>query len=116
MRQKTYPSDMSRERFEHILPILEQARKRTKPRRVDMYEVWCAVLYVLRTGCQWRALPSDFPKWRTVHAYFAKWSECDDEGVSLLERALKKSGWRGPPETGAQHLQQVLDRGRAERQ
>ncbi|MFA1721548.1 IS5 family transposase [Xanthomonas campestris pv. raphani] len=91
MRQKTYPSDMSREQFEHVLPILEQARKRTKPRRVDMYEVWCAVLYVLRTGCQWRALPSDFPKWRTVHSYFAKWSECDDEGMSLLEQALKKS-------------------------
>ncbi|RFF40715.1 IS5/IS1182 family transposase, partial [Xanthomonas nasturtii] len=38
MRQKTYPSDMSREQFAHVLPILEQARKRTKPRRVDLYE------------------------------------------------------------------------------
>jgi len=47
------------------------------------------VLYLLRTGCQWRALPSDFPKWRTVHSYFAKWSEVDAEGVSLLEQALK---------------------------
>lgn len=39
MHQKTYPSDMNREQFEHVLPILDQARKRTKPRRVDMYEV-----------------------------------------------------------------------------
>jgi transposase len=116
MRNKTYPSDMSRERFDLIRPILEQARKRTKPTTVDLYEVWCAVLYLLRTGCQWRALPSDFPKWRTVHSYFAKWSEVDDEGISLLERALKKSGWRGARETGAQHLQRVLDRGRAERE
>ncbi|RMX07513.1 IS5 family transposase [Allofranklinella schreckenbergeri] len=91
MRQRTYPSDISREQFKQILPILEQARKRTKPRTVDLYEVFCAVLYLLRTGCQWRALPSDFPKWRTVYAYFAKWSEVDAEGVSLLERALKKS-------------------------
>ncbi|MFL8011149.1 IS5 family transposase [Xanthomonas vasicola] len=82
---------MRRERFEHTRPILEQARKRTKPATVDMYEVWCAVLYLLPTGCQWRALPSDFPKWRTVHSHFAKWSEVDDEGMSLLERALKKS-------------------------
>jgi hypothetical protein len=60
-------------------------------------------------------LPSDFPKWRTVHSYFAKWSELDEERVSLLERALKKSGWRGPRETGAQGLQHVFDRGRTER-
>lgn len=96
--------------------MLERARKKTKPRTVDLYEVWCAVLYLLRTGCQWRALPSDFPKWRTVHSYFAQWSEPDDAGVSLLQRALKKSGWRGPRETGAQRLQRALDRGRAERE
>ncbi|OLG90462.1 transposase, partial [Xanthomonas oryzae pv. oryzae] len=45
MREKNDPSDVSRERFEQIRPILEQARKRTKPVTVDMYEVWCAVLY-----------------------------------------------------------------------
>jgi len=48
-------------------------------------------LYLLRSGCQWRMLPSDFPKWRTVHSYFAKWSEPDQHGISVLERALKKS-------------------------
>ncbi|CCJ49547.1 IS1408b transposase [Bordetella parapertussis Bpp5] len=116
MRSKKYPSDITRAQFEQISPLLEQARRKTKPRTVDLYEVWCAVLYLLRTGCQWRALPSDFPKWRTVHSYFAQWSEPDDAGVSLLERALKKSGWRGPSATGAQRLQRALDRGRAERE
>lgn len=114
MRIKRYPSDISRDQFEKIQPLLEQARRRTKPRTIDLYEVFCAVLYLLRTGCQWRALPSDFPKWRTVHSYFGKWSELDGNGVSLLEQALKKSGWRGPRETGAQRLQHALDRGRAE--
>jgi Putative transposase of IS4/5 family (DUF4096) len=114
MRTKRYPSDIRRDQFEKIEPLLEQARRKTKPRTVDLYEVFCAVLYLLRTGCQWRALPSDFPKWRTVHSYFAKWSEPDENGVSLLEQALKKSGWRGPREIGAQRLQHVLDRGRAE--
>ena len=116
MRSKKYPSDISREQFAVILPMLESVRRKTKPRTVDLYEVFCAVLYLLRSGCQWRALPSDFPKWRTVHSYFAKWSEPDEDGVSVLERALKKSGWRGPRETGAQRLQYVLDRGRAERE
>ncbi|MFT4048096.1 MAG: transposase, partial [Solimonas sp.] len=100
-----YPSDLSREQFAAIQPLLEGARKKTAPRKVDLYDVFCAVLYLLRTGCQWRALPSDFPKWRTVHAYFQIWSEVDQNGISLLERALKKSGWRGPRETGAQRLQ-----------
>jgi transposase len=113
--RKGYPSDIKREQFEVIRPLLEGARKKTAPRKVDLYEVFCAVLYLLRTGCQWRALPSDFPKWRTVHSYFAIWSEPREDG-SLLEQALKKSGWRGPRETGAQRQQQVLDRGRAERE
>ena len=101
MRIKKYPSDISREQFEQIKSLLEQGRRKTKPRTIDLYEVFCAVLYLLRTGCQWRALPGEFPKWRTVHSYFSIWSEpC--EGGSLLEQALKKSGWRGPRETGAQ--------------
>ena len=113
--RKGYPSDIKREQFEVIRPLLESARRKTAPRKVELYEVFCAVLYLLRTGCQWRALPSDFPKWRTVHSYFAIWSE-PREGGSLLEQALKKSGWRGPRETGAQRLQHALDRGRAERE
>lgn len=107
---------MSREQFEKIRPILESARKRTKPREVDLYEVFCAVLYLLKSGCQWRMLPGEFPKWKTVHSYFTKWSKPDQEGVSLLERALKKSGWRGPYQTGAQYMHDILDHGRAERE
>jgi len=95
MRTKTYPSDLTREQFAQIAPLLQRARRKTKPITVDLYEVFCAVLYLLRTGCQWRALPSAFPKWRTVHSYFAKWSDLLDEGI-LLEQALKKSGWHGP--------------------
>ena len=107
--RRTYPSDISREQFETISPLLETARKRTKPRTVDLYEVFCGVLYVLKSGCQWRMLPRDFPKWRTVHAYFQKWAEKAEENVpSLLEQALKKSGWRGPYQTGAQRQNKLL--------
>lgn len=90
VRTKNYPSDTSPEQFEMIRPMLQSVRKKAKPRTVDLYEVWWAVLYLLRTGCQWRALPSDFPKWRTVHSYFAKWSQLDEQGISTLERAVKK--------------------------
>jgi transposase len=47
-----YPSDISSEQFELIRPLLESARKKTAPRKVDLYEVFCAVLYLLRSGCQ----------------------------------------------------------------
>lgn len=73
--RKSYPSDISRDQFEVIKLLLESARRKTSPRRVDLYEVFCAVLYLLRSGCQWRMLPDKFPKWRTVHSYFAIWSE-----------------------------------------
>ena len=114
--RKSYPSDISREQFEVIKPLLESARRKTAPRTVDLYEAFCAVLYLLRTGCQWRFLPADFPKWTTVYAWWRKWSQPDPDGVSVLERALKKSGWRGPRETGAQRQHDALDTGRAKRQ
>ena len=63
----SYPSDISREQFARILPTLESARRRTKPRIVDLYDVFCGVLYLLKSGCQWRMLPADFPDWRTCY-------------------------------------------------
>ena len=52
MREKKYASDISREKFAEIEPLLVSVRRRTKPTTVDLYEVFCAVLYVLRTGCR----------------------------------------------------------------
>ena len=71
----SYPSDISREQFARILPTLESARRRTKPRTVDLYDVFCGVLYLLKSGCQWRMLPVDFPNWRTCYKYFRQWSD-----------------------------------------
>jgi transposase len=88
--RKQYPSDINREQFEEIRVILEGARKKTKPRIIDLYDAFCGVLYTLKSGCQWRMLPSDFPKWRSVHAYFQIWSDKKDGKESLLEEILKK--------------------------
>lgn len=97
--RKRYPSDISRSQFSQIKELLENARKKTRPRTIDLYDAFCGVLYVLKSGCQWRMLPSDFPKWRSVHAYFQIWSEKPKDEPSLLERALKKVGWRGSYQT-----------------
>ncbi|MED2125793.1 IS5 family transposase [Bacillus thuringiensis] len=86
----SYPSDISREKFEIIREELETFSKRTSPRKYDLYDVFNALLYVLSTGCQWRALPKDYPKWQNVYRYYAKWSKSNAEGSSLLETLLKK--------------------------
>ena len=91
----TYPSDISREQFESIRESLEQSRKKTKPRVVDLYDIFCAILYVLKSGCQWRMLPRDFPKWQLVYKYFRQWYTRPSEEIpSLLEQVLKKCGER----------------------
>jgi len=87
-----YPSNISREEFEIIREDLEQARKTTKPRKIDLYDVFCAILYLLKSGCQWRMLPSDFPKWSTVYFYYAIWSEKQEDGSTVLQNVLKKIG------------------------
>ena len=89
--RKTYPSDISREQFERIRPLLESVRKRTKPRTVDLHEVFNAVLYLLKSGCQWRMLPEGFPNWVTVYSYFAKWSAPDQDGSERPGAGLKKN-------------------------
>lgn len=106
MKRKPYPSDISRENFTQIEPLLRGARRNTK---LELYEVFCAVLYLLHTGCQWRNLPRDFPKWQSVYMYWRKWTKADLPDVSALELALKKSGWRGPSETGVERLKHVLE-------
>ena len=81
----SYPSDITREQFKIILPILEKTKKQTKPRQLDLYEIFNALLYVLNTGCQWRALPKDYPKWKSVHYYFTIWKD-----KKILDQVLKK--------------------------
>lgn len=93
--RKSYPSDVSREQFEKIRPILESSRKKTRPRKLDLYEVFCRVLYVLKSACQWRMLPKDFPRWENVYYYFQIWNKKNGEEPSLLELVLKKISWRG---------------------
>jgi hypothetical protein len=110
MPRKTYPSDVSREQFELIRPSLESARKKTKPRTLDLYEVFCALLYVLKSGCQWAMLPEGFPNYRSVHHYFQIWNEQKDGQPSVLETVLKKISWRGPCQPWSFYEHELLHR------
>lgn len=70
-----YPSDITREQFEIILADLEGSRKQTKPRNIDLYSVFCAILYLVKGGVQWRMLPANFQKeesYATITTYGAR--------------------------------------------
>ena len=75
IEKKSYPSEISRKQFALIPPLLESARGKTAPRRVDLYDVFNALLYLLREGCRWRSLPEKYPKWQLVYYYFKIWKE-----------------------------------------
>ena len=117
MCRKSYPSDISREQFEQIRALLEGSRKRTNPRKVDLYDIFCAILYLLKNASTWRALPSDFPAVSTVRYYFDQWTRIpDDHHMSLLDQALKKIGGARAQEKWETALDELLYRGRAKRQ
>lgn len=89
MRQ-AYDSDISREQFEQISKDLESVRKVTRPRKVDIYDVFCAILYLLKNGCTWRNIPHDFPNWRIVRYYYEVWTEKDENGQTILDYIQEK--------------------------
>lgn len=89
-QEEIYPSEITREQFELIKPILESAKKKTAPRKVDLFDVFNAILYVLREGCRWRSLPQKYPKWQLVYYYFRLWKEPREDEGSILEQVLEK--------------------------
>ncbi len=70
-----YPSDLTDEEWAIIQPMVPPARSGGRPRAVDIREVVNAIFYVGSTGCQWRALPSDFPPMTTVQGVFLRLAE-----------------------------------------
>ena len=70
MTRKSYPSDLTDEQWQRLAPLLPAPKPGGRPREVDMRQLINAILYLNRTGCQWRALPHEFPPWPTVADYF----------------------------------------------
>jgi len=88
--RKKYPSDITREQFSVIEADLTAAKKETRPREYELYDIFCAVLYVLKEGCRWRSLPHDFPKWQNVYYHFRIWKTLGEDGETLLDKVLRK--------------------------
>jgi transposase len=69
-----YPSDLTDPEWALVSPLLPAAKRGGRQRSVDLREVVNGVMYVLGTGCQWRAIPKDLPPRSTVFDYLSLWS------------------------------------------
>ena len=80
-----YPTDLNDTEYAHIAPLLEKTSNRGRPREIPYREILNAIFYVLKTGCGWRELPHDLPKWKTVYDYYRKfrlwglWEEINEQ-------------------------------------
>jgi transposase len=98
-----YPSDLTDQEWAQIEPLIPPAKRGGGKRRVDLREVVNGVMYVLGTGCQWRALPKDLPPRSTVHDYLSLWSwdgTLDRIHHALYVRCREKAAREASPSAG----------------
>ena len=81
-----YPSDLTYEEWTLLKREIPPARRGGNKRTVDVREVVNGLMYVLSTGCQWRAIPKDLPPRSTVNYYFCRWQY--DGTLDRLHHAL----------------------------
>lgn len=98
-----YPSDLTDDEWALVEPLIPAARRGGNKRHVDVREVMNGIMYVLSTGCQWRAIPKDLPPRSTVHDYLDLWSY--DGTLDRIHYALyvecRKQGEREASPTAA---------------
>ena len=87
-REPTYPSDLTDEMWAILEPLLPINTAAGRPCETDLRAVIDAIFYRIRTGCQWRYLPRDFPPPGTVYYYFRQWAK--DGTWSRINEALRK--------------------------
>ena len=68
-----YPTDLTDAQWQRIEPLVPPPKPGGRPVSVSRRELLDAIVYVVRNGCTWRALPHDFPRWQTVYHYFRLW-------------------------------------------
>jgi putative transposase len=73
--RQPYPSDLTDREWSRVRRFIPAPKPGGRPAKYDRREVVDALLYLGRTGCQWRALPHDFPPWQAVYWYFRTWKE-----------------------------------------
>ena len=99
-----YPSDLTDAQWLRLEPLLTVARGGRhgggRPRKYALRRIVDAMLYVVKTGCQWRQMPVDFPPWQSVYQQFRTWRDSglwERVGKTLREQGRKAKGRNAAP-------------------
>jgi putative transposase len=109
MRTQRYPSDLTEAQWK-LIKLLFPASVGGRPRKTDLRDVVNAIFYIVRTGCQWRYLPKDFPPKSTVWRYFDQWRRdgtLTDIHERLRQQVRQKEKPRRQPRTASIDSQSV---------
>lgn len=85
MRSRRYSTDLTDAQWKRIQPLVDWQRRRKYDLRRDVFD---ALFYLARTGCQWRMLPREFAPWTTVYYYFRRWKR---DLIARLHGALRRA-------------------------
>lgn len=108
--RKPYPTDLNDRQWALIAPLIPPPKSGGRPRQTSMREIMNAVFYVVKSGCDWRMLPHDFPQWDLVYHYFRAWKQ---DGTwkkihdALRGKLRKKLGKKEQPTAGIIDAQSV---------
>ncbi len=95
-----YDSDLTDQEWEMIRPLIPRHPPTGKKPKILKREIVNAIFYLNKTGCQWRSLPHDFPKWSSVYAYFSLWTKTgvwEQITQALCREVRQKAGKSAEP-------------------
>jgi putative transposase len=115
MERKPYLSDLTDEQWEIVQAVVPKAKggRTGRPGKYPRREIWNAIFYQAKTGCQWRYLPHDLPPWEDVRDHFGRWR---DAGVitavhdALREQVRRQAGREPTPSAAIIDSQSVKTR------
>lgn len=96
--RQTYPTDLADAQWALIAPLLPKPHGSGRRQQISLRRIVNACLYLLRTGCQWRLLPKEYPKWQSVYYHFSKWRRDHtwEHILAALRELLRLSAGRQP--------------------
>src|SRR5258706_3532146 len=109
-KRKAYPSDLRDAEWAILEPLVPAVKSGGRPARHRRREIVNGILYVVRGGNQWRAMPHDLPPWQTVYYYFRTWRNhrtCEAIHTALRERARRQIGREPTPSAAILDSQSV---------